>query len=415
MNKTILPILFLFLIYCNITDAQVTIGSAIPPKQGAILDLKEDGITKKGLGLPRVNLKFLTIPDSETSLSTTIDGATGIWDKEEHIGLVVYHAGDYDACDSRSIGHGLYVWGGDKWQYLGKKDKLGAGVEILHDSRDNESYYFRSFGDAGYWMLENIRYIDPMMTLGIGGENINDKYYVYPNASFTDPTAIPNTWRPEQGLLYSYSAATLGAQDHIEDSEAQGQDEEYEANSEGIQGICPEGWHIPTDREWNLLEKELYNNPEKYSTYNSSTVFDPEEWQSTWETTESVRGANPVQVGENFVPADGHGKAMLSSCLPVKEAGVTPTGIVGGKSLSAKDGGFDILFLGASNVEEGALGYGSIAGFWTSSLAESSYSAWSRFFYGELGVPSTGLYQSQQVHRDMDYRQSLFSIRCKRN
>ena len=26
---------------------------------------------------------------------------------------------------------------------------------------------------------------------------------------------------------------------------------------EGAQGICPPGWHIPTDEEWKLLEGEV--------------------------------------------------------------------------------------------------------------------------------------------------------------
>ena len=28
---------------------------------------------------------------------------------------------------------------------------------------------------------------------------------------------------------------------------------QYES-SEGIQGICPQGWHIPTDDQWKILE-----------------------------------------------------------------------------------------------------------------------------------------------------------------
>lgn len=30
---------------------------------------------------------------------------------------------------------------------------------------------------------------------------------------------------------------------------------------EGIQGICPDGWHIPTDAEWNQLEIHLGLDP----------------------------------------------------------------------------------------------------------------------------------------------------------
>jgi len=28
-------------------------------------------------------------------------------------------------------------------------------------------------------------------------------------------------------------------------------------SQEGVQGICPEGWHLPTDEEWKILEGEV--------------------------------------------------------------------------------------------------------------------------------------------------------------
>ena len=56
-------------------NAQVTIGSRRAPVSGAILDLKEEGETVKGIGLPCVKLRHLTIPQGQTSLSSTIVGA----------------------------------------------------------------------------------------------------------------------------------------------------------------------------------------------------------------------------------------------------------------------------------------------------------------------------------------------------
>ncbi len=39
-----------------------------------------------------------------------------------------------------------------------------------------------------------------------------------------------------EGLLYQWSAAMNGA------------------TAEGAQGLCPDGWHIPSDNEWTILE-----------------------------------------------------------------------------------------------------------------------------------------------------------------
>ncbi|MEX0997698.1 MAG: FISUMP domain-containing protein [Flavobacteriaceae bacterium] len=47
---------------------------------------------------------------------------------------------------------------------------------------------------------------------------------------------------------------------------------QYSIN-EGVQGICPEGWHLPTDDEWLILE----------STVDSQYGYDDEEWHfGTW-------------------------------------------------------------------------------------------------------------------------------------
>ncbi len=50
------------------------------------------------------------------------------------------------------------------------------------------------------------------------------------------------------GALYSYTAAVHGAG---------GSD----ANPSGIQGVCPDNWHLPSDAEWKELEINLGMNP----------------------------------------------------------------------------------------------------------------------------------------------------------
>jgi len=44
---------------------------------------------------------------------------------------------------------------------------------------------------------------------------------------------------PDEGLLYQWSAAMNGA------------------TTEGAQGVCPDGWHIPKDSEWTFLENNV--------------------------------------------------------------------------------------------------------------------------------------------------------------
>jgi uncharacterized protein (TIGR02145 family) len=46
------------------------------------------------------------------------------------------------------------------------------------------------------------------------------------------------------GLLYTWAAATNGAASS-------------NANPSGVQGVCPDGWHLPSDAEWIELEISL--------------------------------------------------------------------------------------------------------------------------------------------------------------
>lgn len=50
------------------------------------------------------------------------------------------------------------------------------------------------------------------------------------------------------GALYNWKAAMKGA-------------ESSSLNPSGVQGVCPDGWHIPSDAEWKELEIHLGMNP----------------------------------------------------------------------------------------------------------------------------------------------------------
>ncbi len=63
-----------------------------------------------------------------------------------------------------------------------------------------------------------------------------DAYCFYNNNSSTD-----------YGALYTYAAAIGDNWQRDNDSQ----------NSEGGQGVCPDGWHLPTDAEWTTLTNYL--------------------------------------------------------------------------------------------------------------------------------------------------------------
>lgn len=113
-------------------SSQVTIGTNETPAFGALLQLKnktnvDDGSENatRGLGMPRVDLLNIRLDDTFTDLSQTIVGASGVWDKDEHIGLFVYNMAD----DYKEICPGLFVWLGESWQKLGAPCQP-FGVEV---------------------------------------------------------------------------------------------------------------------------------------------------------------------------------------------------------------------------------------------------------------------------------------------
>jgi uncharacterized protein (TIGR02145 family) len=92
------------------------------------------------------------------------------------------------------------------------------------DSRDGEIYTTVSIGNQ-CWMAENLRYDVP----GVFG------------ASDTINSANPST---TYGRLYDWATVMNGATTSS-------------SNPSAVQGICPSGWHLPSDSEWNEMEMAL--------------------------------------------------------------------------------------------------------------------------------------------------------------
>ncbi|NDV70272.1 hypothetical protein D0T66_15320 [Dysgonomonas sp. 25] len=371
---------------------QVTIGSNHPPVAGALLDLTEGATTKKGLGLPRVALTDLE-PSTPLELAKSIGNTTGSYDLSDHIGLVVYNQTTTGGCPPMEpIYKGLYVWDGTKWQILGEGSGANGVYQVI-DDRDGELYLASNFGTAGDWLLENIRYLpsDGSITLSQPGDSSDPnarilKRYFYPQpdgGTETNPANIPE-WNKKYGLLYSYAAVTLGAQDLV--TEQQGEGDANPGPSTHIQGICPTNWHIPSDTEWNQLEQVMQATPLPYSSLTAADISTWGAWQPAWSTSDGSRGE--------------HGTAMKSEC----EVPGHSNGAPGGKSRFAHEGGFSILLAGRFIIEQTSTSfYGQWGLFWTSSVYGFG-SAWCRYFR------MTG-----DVSRYRDGRQSLYSVRCKKD
>lgn len=114
--------------------------------------------------------------------------------------------------------------------------------DVLTDTRDGYTYNTVQIGSQ-CWMADNLAYL-PSVDPSSWGAVTYPVYYVF-DYQGTDVAAAKATSNYQTyGVLYNWSAAM---------------DDTTSSNSvpSGIQGVCPAGWHLPSDEEWKILEGEV--------------------------------------------------------------------------------------------------------------------------------------------------------------
>ena len=123
--------------------------------------------------------------------------------------------------------------------------------DTMIDPRDNHVYKIVKIAPEGknysqVWMAENLNYADSVKTPSLKGSNwcynddeknckVGGRYYTW--AAAIDSVALAND--PKEPLNCGYGRTC--------------------ALNHGIQGICPDGWHLPTIDEWGKLSVALGN------------------------------------------------------------------------------------------------------------------------------------------------------------
>lgn len=106
------------------------------------------------------------------------------------------------------------------------------------DSRDGTIYSTIQIGEQ-CWMAENLKFLPSVVGPGTSSSSL-PYYYVYgysgTNVTEAKATLNYNTY----GVLYNWTAA-------MDSSDSSG------TNPSGVQGVCPPGWHMPSQSEWNEL------------------------------------------------------------------------------------------------------------------------------------------------------------------
>ncbi|MDR2693887.1 MAG: InlB B-repeat-containing protein [Chitinispirillales bacterium] len=101
------------------------------------------------------------------------------------------------------------------------QQSVGGGSGTFTDSRDSKLYKYVTIGGKK-WTAENLSY-----ATASGSYSGNDGQY---------------------GMYYTWSAAMSGSTSSA-------------ANPSGVRGVCPDGWHLPSNAEWGDLVTAVGGNP----------------------------------------------------------------------------------------------------------------------------------------------------------
>lgn len=116
---------------------------------------------------------------------------------------------------------------------------------LLNDNRDGNTYKTVLIGQQ-CWMAENLKYLPEVTGPSSQWNNFEPCYGVYgylsSNNSVEDAKATVNY--QNYGVLYNFIAASPNSINS-------------NLNPSGVKGICPTGWHLPSEAEWKELEMSI--------------------------------------------------------------------------------------------------------------------------------------------------------------
>ncbi len=212
-------------------------------------------------------------------------------------------------------------------------------------------------------------------------------WWCYPNEA-TSSTTYDRMNR--LGLLYNWSAATNSKGTYTLDGTLldirgratidDGEDQSTPQTTK-IQGVCPNGWHLPSDVEFTELEEEINANTSQYSFL--------------------VDANATIEKGTLGRRGTTHGQAIKDPC-PVPGISSAPNGASHVMSSTVK-AGFSFMLTGYSNGNHPG-NFGIDGSMWSSS-GSKDVDAWSRNLRNTQG----------ELTRRTDTRSFMFSIRCKKD
>lgn len=313
----------------------------------------------------------------------------------------------------------------------GTSSDLINGYQLHRDQGDdglgrNGNLFISSdFGEAGRWMIVHLAASTYAAESGRTGDDkqINrpltntgkfDETYNLPQWGY--PTKIGSTnandaslfnQHKRLGRLYNWAGATnnkgvYNVETGITTSSGLSliNDGQHVTNPQQatIQGICPNGWHIPSDKEWTDLENEIIRHTNQYSLM----PIIGEEHAMPYDNLLFEQGQAWRPGDNSIIVGNGHGQAMKDLCPDYLNT--NPSTYLGASNImsSKAKGGFSVLLAGNARGT-GTQKYANSSYIWSSSGGRSNSESINRSF----------AYDRNAVNRYHNGRFWFFSVRCK--
>lgn len=254
-----------------------------------------------------------------------------------------------------------------------RSNESGTGTQ-LDSVSDHVGNWYRVVEINGQcWLAENMRCTTSprqgtvnLQSGGTSGTNYdNPMYYDYNSTVSTSYPQVVTNLRA-RGFLYNWVAAM--------DTMYTSTTRPSTVNFPNRRGICPEGWHLPTDDEWFMLEKNVLTN-------------------ASWASVTSASDYGTEYRGT------GAGK-LTGGCVWSSSTKATAPGNY--SYADRNNTGFSALPVGNYHGSFYISGIG--AGFWSATSYSTNY-AWSRSFNRD----------SEGVYRTNSNKYNGCSVRCLRD
>lgn len=241
------------------------------------------------------------------------------------------------------------------------------------------------------WMIHNLDAIaydyagsPTNPTLGVLSSGTSPRY-IFPNGGSNG--SIQTTFDENQryGLMYNWRAASANKTNVSDQGALAGA-----SPSLRVQGICPAGWHLPSDNEWTLLERDNVRYKSEFSSIASptGTALSNELDNSSYGVALTGSGTSPSGPYTGYRGTESlssYANVMTEPCEQSDDANVRGASNI---ISSSKRPGFGAIYTGYTGYDQRLYyvvnqHYRELNQFWTSSsgpTVEGRTQSWTRSF-----------------------------------